>query len=183
MLVWTVLFAYSTLVRPELLQRLVRKLFKVRWLRRFQHRVEAELEGWRDRAQILRAEGLHFYLFGVLLAGVSWTCRYLVLLFIALAVYPLLDQLVFVARTMAMLHLALILPTPGGSGGIEGMYALFFTPLLPRGLVAPTLVVWRFLAYYVPIAGGFAVASHVFSRRRRHEPSSSFITPTDPEGA
>jgi hypothetical protein len=168
MMLWATFFAYSTLVRPELLQSFVRRIFKLKWLRRFQHRVEEELENWRERAKILRSQPPRFYMYGLVFAGIAWVFRYLVLFLIVSSVHHIPNAVQFIARTMAMLHLALILPTPGGSGGIEGMYALFFTePLIPKGFVAPTLLVWRFMAYYVAIGVGLVITTHVVDRWRR----------------
>ena len=168
MMVWAGGFAYSTLVRPELLQALVRRLFKVRWLLRFKDRVEHELSNWTEQARILRQQPIRFYLIGLIFAAMAWIIRYLVLYIIVLSVYEVPNALQFISRTMAMLHLALIMPTPGGSGGIEGMYALFFTPpLIPKAFLAPTLLVWRFFAYYVTVAVGLAITTHVLDRRSR----------------
>ena len=168
MMVWATFFAYSTLVRPELLQSLVRRAFTIKWLRRFQDRMEHELDNWRERAKILRSQPFKFYLYGLFFAALAWIFRYLVLFLVVSSVHHIPNAIQFIARTMAMLHLALILPTPGGSGGIEGMYALFFTqPLIPKGFVAPTLLVWRFMAYYITIAVGLVITTQVLKRRPR----------------
>jgi uncharacterized protein (TIRG00374 family) len=168
MMVWAAFFAYSTLLRPELLQSLVRRVVKLKWLVRFKDKVEAELEGWGERAKILRSQPLRFYMYGIIFAGLAWTFRYVTLYLIVRSVHEIPNAIQFIARTMAMLHLALILPTPGGSGGIEGMYALFFTePLIPKGFVAPTLLVWRFMAYYLAIAVGLVITTHVVDRWRK----------------
>lgn len=170
MMLWATFFAYSTLVRPELLQSLVRRIFKIKWLRRFQHRVEEELESWLERAKIIRSQPPRFYMYGLIFAGLAWTFRYLVLFLVVSSVHHIPNAIQFIARTMAMLHLALVLPTPGGSGGIEGMYALFFTePLIPKGFVAPTLLVWRFMAYYVAIGIGLVITTQVVDRWRRRK--------------
>ncbi len=167
MMAWASLFAYSTLVRPELLQSLVKRLFRLKWLRRFNHRVEGEMGNWNARAKILRSQPLRFYLVGIIFAALAWIFRYMTLFLVVSSVHRIPDAVQFIARTMAMMHLALILPTPGGAGGIEGMYALFFTePLIPGGFLAPTLLVWRFLAYYVTIGVGLAITTHVLDRRK-----------------
>lgn len=174
MMIWAGGFAYSTLVRPELLQALVRWIFKIRWLERFRHRVDSELANWTEQARILRAQPVRFYLIGLIFAAVAWIFRYLVLYLIVLSVWEVPNAIQFIMRTMAMLHLALILPTPGGSGGIEGMYALFFTePLIPKAFLAPTLLVWRFLAYYVTVAVGLVITTHVLDRAKRFRKMTS----------
>ena len=42
-------------------------------------------------------------------------------------------------------------PLPGGTGGAEGGFALFFGPTLGEGLVAPAIVLWRALTFYLPV--------------------------------
>jgi len=64
------------------------------------------------------------------------------------------DAVLLVLRSAATLLVALVLPTPGGSGGLEGLYALFIGPLMPQALMAPTLLLWRLLDYYLFIALG-----------------------------
>jgi len=61
---------------------------------------------------------------------------------------------------MAMLFCSVIMPTPGGSGGIEGLYVLFLGPLMPKAIVAPTLFTWRVLGYYLFVALGVFVTTH-----------------------
>ena len=163
-LAWTSLFAYATMVRPRVLEVLIEKLFSLRWLKRFKARAMAEMSYLRDRTMQIRAESIGFFLKGFLYSSCVWLCRYLSLLLVVWSVYAALPKLLFFFRTVAMMMGALVIPTPGGSGGLEGMYALFFNPIIPKGTVAPTLLVWRFLAYYVPTAIGVALSAQVVRR-------------------
>ena len=174
MLAWVLAFAYTMLVRPDFLERLVNWLFSLRWLRRFQDRAAHEAQQLRSRAHILRDQPPHFYLMGLLLTAGTWMARYLTLVFIVWSVYAAADGLLLVLRTAAMLLGSLVMPTPGGSGGIEGLYAFFVAPLMPSAVVAPTLLVWRLLAYYLFIAlGVYLTMHHVRRRRTVAEPSAA----------
>ena len=42
-------------------------------------------------------------------------------------------------------------PLPGGTGGAEGGFALFFGPSLGTGLVPAAIVLWRALTFYLPV--------------------------------
>ena len=42
-------------------------------------------------------------------------------------------------------------PLPGGTGGAEGGFALFFGPSLGAGLVPAAVVLWRALTFYLPV--------------------------------
>lgn len=160
MLVWAGMFAYATLFRPSLMERLADRIFNFKYLSRFHDQVMDEMRMFTQRARALRDESLGFYLNGFLLTMGVWMGRYLLIVFIVWSVVPSFDKLLVFLRTMAMTLSSLVLPTPGGSGGLEGLYALFIGPLIPEALVAPTLFAWRFLGYYIFIALGAYLFLH-----------------------
>ena len=160
MLLWTLVFAYATLVRVDVLEKAANRLFRLKWLRRFQDRVAREMRQLRRRAQVLRRRPPRFFIKGFLMTGGAWISRYLTLLFIVWSVYTEADKLLILFRTMALMTSALVMPTPGGSGGIEGLYAFFIGPLIPEAVVAPTLITWRLLAYYLFIGFGVYLTMH-----------------------
>ena len=160
MLAWVVVFGYATMYRPDLLQRLAGAVFRIKWLRRFQERVDRGMIQFRERAQMLRSQRPSFYINGMLLTIGTWAARYLLLLFIVWSFLPSFDQILLLLRMAAMTLGSLVMPTPGGAGGIEGLYALFIGPLLPAALVMPTLLIWRFLAYYLFVGLGIFLSTH-----------------------
>ncbi len=171
MLAWVVLFGYATLYRPDLIQRFVDVVFRLKWLRRFREPAARELKQLRHRARILRGQPPSFYINGFLLTLGTWIGRYLLVVFIIWSVFPELDKFLALMRTLALTLGSIILPTPGGSGGLEGLYALFIGPLMPKAVVAPTLFAWRFLGYYIFIALGVYLSMHQVQKtlRRRRE--------------
>ena len=172
LVVWASLFAYTMLVRPHLLERLADRCFGWRYLRRFRSRVLREMRAFARRAERLRAQPLSFYLKGVAITGLIWMGRYVLIYLIVRSVYAQADGVLMVLRTAAMTLLGLIMPTPGGSGGVEGLYALLIGPLMPSALVAPTLLTWRVLGYYLFIALGAYLFWHQVQQRMRGEASS-----------
>ena len=66
-----------------------------------------------------------------------------------------------------------IIPTPGGAGGIEGLYVLFLGPMMPTALVAPTLFMWRFFGYYIFVAMG----AFLFYRWNAKKPNTNVQQP------
>ena len=163
---WVLVFAYGTLVRPQLLTWLVGSVLRIRWLKRFRMRGLRFLSDLQRRSAVLRAQPFRFYVKGFLITLVPWISRYLLAVFVIRSVYSATDELLIFLRSAALQLGALALPTPGGAGGVEGLYVLFFGPdLLPPSLVAPTLLVWRLLSYYVFIfAGLFITMRHVQQR-------------------
>lgn len=160
MLAWVVLFGYATMFRPDLLQRLTRLVLSIKWLRRYKDRVDREMIQLQERARMLRTQRAGFYINGMLLTIGTWAARYLLLLFIVWSFLPDFDKILLLLRTAAMTLGSLVMPTPGGAGGIEGLYALFVGPLLPAALLMPTLLIWRFLGYYLFVGLGIFLSTH-----------------------
>ncbi len=55
-------------------------------------------------------------------------------------------------------------PTPAGSGVSELAGAWLFAPLAPAPIVVACIVVWRFVALYVPIVVGGAILARTARR-------------------
>ena len=155
---WAAFFAWATLFRPQVLTAVARTVVRIRPLRRFEARVGEEAVRLQRQSRVLRGRSPLFFLGAVGLSACVWSCRYLVLLFVAWSVVPGLQVLTFLLRSAALWLSSLILPTPGGSGGMEGLYLLYLGPLLPAGFAGPALLTWRLLSYYLVLALGFGVA-------------------------
>jgi uncharacterized protein (TIRG00374 family) len=164
LLAFTGFFAYATVIRPEVLERAAAWLTRRRALRRFEGRVAEEMQRLTEQARVLRGQPLRFYLIGTLYASGVWLCRYLFLLFLAWSVTPGLAVTTFLFRTGALWLSALAVPTPGGSGGMEGLFLLFLAPLLPPGFDGPVLLAWRLLSYHLFIVLGLFVTTHTIHR-------------------
>ncbi|MEM1041246.1 MAG: lysylphosphatidylglycerol synthase transmembrane domain-containing protein [Bacteroidota bacterium] len=159
MMLWACFFAYATLIRPQILESVATWIVRLKWLRRFEGRVRRELVELRRRAAVLRGQPPHFFVIGFFWSAGIWLTRYVALLLIVLSVYPLLDAFTFLVRTGGMMLTAMAVPTPGGSGGIEGLYVLFLAPLIPKAIVGATLLTWRLMAYHFFIAVGFVMTA------------------------
>jgi uncharacterized protein (TIRG00374 family) len=176
LLAWAAVHAYATLFRPRLLLRLARWCVKWPYLRWARTRVMEEVRSYVGRARTLGAQSPSFYVNGFLLTGLSWGARYGLVVLIVRSVYANVDALSLLFRSAAMMLVGLIMPTPGGSGGVEGLYALFIGPLIPASLVAPTLLTWRLLSYYLFIALG----AYLFMHQLRDRSSSASPAPSPP---
>lgn len=165
LMVWVVVFAYATLYNPALLRRMTGWLFNFKPLRRFREAVLREMTQLERRAFILRSQPLRFYVGGLLLTVATWSMRYVLILFVVWGIYAPADKLLVFMRGAALTLASLGMPTPGGSGGIEGLYVLFFSGLIPTAAVAPTLLVWRLLGYYAFIAVGLVLTTRYLGRR------------------
>ena len=158
MLVYIGFFAYATLFRPDLIERLANGVARLKWFRRFEPTVRRETRRLRRQAQTLRGKPAAFYVKGAAYTAVYWAGRYGVVFLVALSFWREFRHVLFVLRTAGMWLAGLAMPTPGGSGGIEALYVFYLAPLLPPGYGGPALFVWRGLAYYFVLALGFFVA-------------------------
>ena len=172
MMGWAVFFAYATLIRPGILEKVATWIVRMKWLKRFEGRVRRELVQLRRQAAVLRGQPPRFFVFGFLWSAGVWLSRYATLLFVVLSVYPTLEAFTFFVRTGAMVLTSMAVPTPGGSGGIEGLYLLFLAPLISKKwLVGPTILTWRIMEYHLFIAAGSVMTA--FAVKRRFEPRKS----------
>ena len=171
-LVWVAVLAYGTLLRPDRLRRALEAVFRWRPLRRFASRASGAMADLEARSRALRSQSAGFYAKGFAISLVPWLCRYLLAVFVVWSVVPDVDTALVFLRSAALQLGALAVPTPGGAGGVEGLYVLFLgPPLVPEALVAPTLLVWRVLSFYVFIAAGAALVARHVRRRSSSRPS------------
>ena len=103
---------------------------------------------------------------------ISWTARYLVLnaLFIALAVgnYTLsfYDHILIFARQLIMWIIMLVMPSPGGSGFVEGVFSSLMSDFVGiAGFAIIMALVWRLFTYYPYLIIGAVLAPHWLSKK------------------
>lgn len=158
-------FAYATLFHPELLSRIASTLFKLPFLRRFREGVMKEMEQFGARSAVLRKQKKDFFLRGFMLTSGTWLARYFLAVLVIWSFVPDVDTLLLTMRSIAQTISSLIMPTPGGAGGIEGLYALFFGDLLPSAaLIVPSLLTWRILGYYIFLVMGVTISTRHLQR-------------------
>jgi len=46
---------------------------------------------------------------------------------------------------------ALIVPTPGNSGGAEGLYAIYLSSIIQNGIMGAGILMWRLVVFYLPV--------------------------------
>lgn len=133
------------------------------------------------RAQTLRLQPFRFYVIGLGLTIANWAMRYLLILFVVWGVYAPVDKVLVLLRGAALTLASLAMPTPGGSGGIEGLYFIFFDELMPTTAVAPTLLAWRLLGYYLFIAVGIFLTTHHMQKDVRNRKRQESTSPAEVE--
>ncbi len=192
LLVYIAFFAYATLFRPELIEKVAGVVVRLKWLRRFEPTVRRETRRLGQQARRLRHKPLRFYVVGIGYTALYWVARYGILLMVALSFvadvpqdaehFPLYGSFratLYVIRTAGLWLAGLIMPTPGGAGGIEALAVLYLGPLLPEGFIGPVLIVWRLLTYYLVLGIGLVVAGHVLKQMLRGESPPPMLDPDE----
>lgn len=164
-MVWTAFFAHATLFRPRLLTVLIARVFSFPGLHRARGKAMRVMVNLQNRARLLRQQRPLFYIKGLLLTILGWLSRYSLIVVILASLSADLDYLLATLRTIAMMLGTLVIPTPGGAGGVEVLFALMLGPSIPQTLVAPALLIWRLLGYYVFLAAGAYLTAHQVIRQ------------------
>lgn len=155
---WIGFFMYATLIRPEILEAVIGRVVRFRWLRRFEPAVRREARRLRRQAQSLRGKPPSFYALSALYTLGVWTFRYSIVFLAALTFSDIARPILYVFRTVGLWLVGIAMPTPGGAGGMEGLYMLFLAPLLPDGAGGPTVLLWRLISYHLILVLGMFVA-------------------------
>ena len=74
---------------------------------------------------------------------------------------PFLKSLSMMA---AMTMVFYFIPTPGASGGVEGVFYLVFERMIPSDTAASALIVWRFFSYHLSLIMGILLGSRYVMR-------------------
>jgi uncharacterized protein (TIRG00374 family) len=136
------------------------------WRHRIRHAWKEFWEGLRAVARIPR----RILASVLLIVVVQWFCRYGVLPLLLWGFgHPVNPFLFFVLQGLLFM-LQLVIVIPGGSGGIEVIFALLMGHFMPPELVGVALVLWRFYTYHLyVICGGlvFATVPYTFGKGGR----------------
>ncbi|WP_022836286.1 lysylphosphatidylglycerol synthase transmembrane domain-containing protein [Salisaeta longa] len=163
---WASFFAYALIFRPSLLEWAADRLFRLPYLSRFRERVMREMKTFARRGRRLRSESAGFYVKGFLITAGMNLSRYALIVAVVWSVYPAAKGLLLMLRSATLSMGGLIMITPGGAGGLEGLYAVLIGPLMPATLMVPTLLTWRLLGFYLFIA----VGAYIFTRHVQRHP-------------
>ena len=160
MLSYAAVLAYGVLINPDALKKMVSTIFKLPFLRQHRSRAEVETDVLVDASKELRSKSYGFLLKGFLISTLGWFARIWIATIVVLSFVPA-DVGHSFLRSLAM-HLAgMFMPTPGGSGGLEGLFVLFQGPFMGERdyFIGIAVFMWRAIGYYITFAMGMFAAS------------------------
>lgn len=145
-----------TLIRrsAHALLRLAGRFFRIKRKRlaHYGHRIDTEITLFKQSFKRLRyAKGEIVVLFVVSVVQLIFLYAVPYCIIRALGVSDI-DFLTSLAATAFVTLIATAAPVPGGAGGAEGCFALFFSEIIPvSGVTGIALLLWRITTYYLPI--------------------------------
>ncbi|MDX1636577.1 MAG: lysylphosphatidylglycerol synthase transmembrane domain-containing protein [Balneolaceae bacterium] len=146
--------AYGVLKNPAALKKVANGVFRLPFLRRWQDSVREEAEYLEQHSHDLRKKPASFLVKAFTLSTMAWLCRIALPTIVILSLLPA-DEILSLLRSLAMNLAFLIMPTPGGSGGVEGLFAIFQGPLIDRkAFIGLAVFAWRIISYYISIGLG-----------------------------
>ncbi len=158
------LLAYGVLVNPSAIKKVVKAVFKLPLLNRYYDKISEEAENLEGYAHQLRKKPLSFLLKAFFFSTMSWLCRIALPTMVILSLLPA-PEVLSALRSLAMNLAFLVVPTPGGSGGVEGLFVLFQGPLIDRkSFIGLAVFLWRIISYYISVAAGMAATTWYINR-------------------
>ncbi|MEX0994668.1 MAG: lysylphosphatidylglycerol synthase transmembrane domain-containing protein [Balneolaceae bacterium] len=154
LIAYGIFLTYGLLVNPRTMKKIVLWIFRLPFLRKFSGKVNEEAEHLEEYSYELRKKPLKFIGRAFFLSTMSWLCKVALPPIVVLSLLPA-EEILLVMRSLAMNLAFLVIPTPGGSGGVEGLFAIFLGPLIDRtAFIGLAVFVWRVITYYVSIGLG-----------------------------
>ena len=164
LLSYAALMAYGVLKNPAAIKKVITWLFSLSLLRRWKDKVEKEAENLEAYSHELRKKPPSFLLKAFFLSTMSWLARIALPTIVVLSLLPA-NEILSVLRSLAMNLAFLIMPTPGGSGGVEGLFAIFQGPLIDRkAFIGLAVFLWRIISYYITIGLGMMATTWYINR-------------------
>jgi len=156
-LIFYLLFLYNKQAAKKVLMiifKLLRKLRFVKNVDTMEKKLDRELNSFSEGAAILKGERiklLMLILAQVLQFSFIFAIPYFIQLAIELKSVALFD--VLAAQSMITL-ISLLVPTPGATGGIEGLSYLFYGLFFTKAFIIPVILIYRILTYYSSVIFG-----------------------------
>lgn len=154
-LLFSMLVANGLFVNPNGIKKLLKAVFSIRILRRWQPAGIRIGEDIVLASRELRSKPFSFWLSSFLATAISWTSRYWVVNCLFLTFFAVQDHFVIFARQLVMWIMMLVSPTPGGSGFAEYVFTQYLGEFIPlAGFTIVLAFLWRIISYYLYLAIG-----------------------------
>ena len=157
---WTFILFTGIIWKPQWIQKVISRLFRLRWLRRWQSDADGLAANMMATSAELRTKPFGFWAEVFCGTALSWLSRYLVVnaLFLGFVATADHSQWLILARQFVIWVVLMISPTPGGSGLSEWLFSEYYADLVTSAGMALILAVfWRVISYYLYLGIGAVI--------------------------
>ena len=164
--IWTAILFCGIILRPEAVQRVLLRLFSLRWLRRWRERIVSMTSNMIATSEWVRHCPRRWWInvFGA--TTLSWFSRYLVVNALFWGFVPGSSAILVFARQFVVWVVLMVSPTPGGSGISEWMFTGYYGDLIGSAGVALVLaLIWRLITYYIYLVLGVILLPSYFRKK------------------
>lgn len=156
---WTALLYTALFHKPQWVSSMLLGLFSLPFLRRWKEAVHKMTDDLETGSNEMKKDGWRFLVKPFVATGISWCCRYAVVSALLFAFgSPGGDQLLAYVRQWILWIIAMITPTPGGSGMNEYMFKTYYKDFFPSvGITIVVALVWRIITYYSYLIAGACI--------------------------
>lgn len=137
---------------------ILKKLRLIKHTSKFRRKVETELTSFSEGARVLKNKP-RVVIETLILQAVQFTFFFAIPYFIYLAVQGGNESMWnMIAAQSVVTMITLLVPSPGSTGGAEGLSYLFFKMFFNPGVIIPVILVWRIITYYSNVIFGGLVS-------------------------
>lgn len=126
-------------------------------------RIKTSFGQFVETYQSIAQKGKTIFALTMALTTVQWVCRYSIisLLLLSLGIPP--RPVLFMAFQVIIFALLAFVPTPGGAGGAEALFYVFYQSFLPANAIGLIVAGWRFITFYflLFVASGIVLLSRI----------------------
>jgi hypothetical protein len=138
----------SIFVLPHFFAKLLRRIFSLKFLRRWKGRANHMGHDLKLCSREMRGEPFGFWLKLFFVTLVAWTSRLFIINCLIMAFMPGVDHFELYYRQLYMWVLMLASPTPGASGIAEWIFSDYLGMFVIAGLAPVLALIWRLLTFY-----------------------------------
>ena len=158
MISYTSFIAYGLFVNPKPIKFLLDKITKLPFLNRWNSNANEFGDELVTASIEIKKKGWEFWLKGFFATAVSWSARFLVVVFLVNAFVGVDDFLLLYGRQLSLFLILFLTPTPGGSGVADFAFKDFYMDFIgDAGLGALIGGLWRLITYYPYLILGIMV--------------------------
>lgn len=156
-LLFYTLFVYNKTAAKKILLFVFKLLKKLKFLKiseGWKDKVSNEMESFSEGAAMLKSNiGVSVKL--IICQILQFTFYFSIPFFIQLAIESnRANAFDMIAAQCMIILISLLVPSPGATGGVEGLSYLFYGMFFTRGYIIPVILIYRILTYYSSIIFG-----------------------------